>query len=80
MTARLRCCVPFCPRTDPRTQFDQWICGDHWQLVEHDRRRVYGRYAGRWRRYFSATFGPQAARIWAGLKRIAIERAAGVSA
>jgi hypothetical protein len=45
MTApgRLPCVVPFCRRTTARADFEQWICGDHWRLIDKARRRVYGR-------------------------------------
>lgn len=37
---RLKCCVPFCNRTrgdrkgDPVNRYSEWICGDHWKLVD----------------------------------------------
>ena len=89
MTARLQCCVPFCRRTRaydrPADAVEgarptEWICGDHWLLVDKAKRRVWGRIRGRWRR-----FGPPAAanaiedRLWARLKREAIERAMGIA-
>lgn len=86
MSARLQCCVPFCRRTrgrrngDPAGGVREWICGDHWRLIDKARRRVWGRIRGRWRR-----FGPPAAaddmadRLWASLKRQATERALGIS-
>lgn len=83
---RLNCCVPFCRRTrgdrknDPVTPGQEWLCGDHWRLVDRRRRRVWGRLCGRWRR-----FGPPAAadaiecRLWSRLKHQAIERAVGIA-
>ncbi|MCW5693819.1 MAG: hypothetical protein KIT48_15775 [Pseudolabrys sp.] len=83
MTAvRLQCCVPFCRRTrkNENPEYVEWICGDHWPLIDKPRRRVWGRIRGRWRR-----FGPPAAadaiarRLWACLKRQAIERTTGIA-
>jgi hypothetical protein len=74
---RLRCIVPFCRRTTGRADFEEWICGDHWRLIDKDRRRVYGRHLRRWRRYGSSAYGPAAARIWRALSAQAIQRAAG---
>lgn len=82
---RVGCCVPFCGRTrkSPAGRFSEWICGDHWRLIDKERRRVWGRVHRRWRR-----FGPASretaplvayARLWAALKRQAIERAAGIT-
>lgn len=35
---RSRCCVPFCRRTS--TRFPQeWLCADHWRLVDRDLKR-----------------------------------------
>jgi hypothetical protein len=71
---RLSCVVPFCRRTTAHADFDEWICGDHWRLIDKVRRQVCGRYLRRWRRYGAAAYGPAAARIWRGL----VERAAGI--
>lgn len=87
MTARLPCCVPFCRRSTARTEFSEWLCGDHWRLVDRRRRRVYGRYMRQWRRYGpearvhidGRVFRAAADRIWRRLKREAIERAAGIA-
>lgn len=76
--ARTPCVVPFCRRTTARAEFEEWICGDHWRLIEKPRRQAYGRYLRRWRRYGDAAYGPAAARLWRALKRTAIERAAGL--
>jgi hypothetical protein len=75
---RLQCCVPFCRRTTARSDFEQWICGDHWRLVGQTKRRVYGRYLRRWRRYGPSAYGPAASRIWRALVREAIEAAGGL--
>jgi hypothetical protein len=74
---RLGCCVPFCRRTTARAEFDEWICGKHWQMVSKDRRRAYGRRTRQWRRYYTVDDAVMA-RLWAALKREAIERAAGI--
>lgn len=76
---RLCCVVPFCKRTTGRAEFREWICGDHWRLIDRDRRRAYGRYARQWRRYYRvAAAGAVTARLWGALKRMAIERAVGL--
>lgn len=77
---RIACCVPFCRRTTGRTEFSEWLCGDHWRLIDKRRRQVYGRYMRQWRRYSHGKIVPQAVdRIWNRLKREAIERAAGIA-
>jgi len=76
MGERLGCCVPWCKRTTPRTEFTEWICGKHWPLIDKRYRRAYGRAARRWRRY--RVGGERAARLWRRIKRQAIERAAGI--
>jgi hypothetical protein len=62
MTAagRLLCVVPFCRRTTACVDFEQWICGEHWRLIDRARRRVYRRHLRRWRRYGAAAYGPAA--------------------
>lgn len=77
---RLRCVVPFCPRTSPKRDFDEWICGDHWRMVRKARRRAYGRHLKRWRRYGLYNGGLWIGwRLWRVIRREAIERSAGVS-
>lgn len=79
---RIPCVVPFCRRTTAGKAGAEWICGNHWPMVPKARRRVWGRLRKRWRRY-----GPEAGehfparwwRVWAALKREAIERATGIS-
>lgn len=78
MARRLKCCVPFCRRATKRTEFDEWICGDHWRLIPKNRRRVYGRIVKQWRRYRAKNIGRRGARVWRRLRQIAIERAAGL--
>lgn len=75
---RLACVVPFCRRTTAHANFHEWICGDHWRLIDKVRRQVYGHHLRRWRRYGAAAYGPAAARIWRGLVAQAVERAAGI--
>lgn len=75
---RLTCVVPFCRRTTARAEFDEWLCGDHWRAIPKAKRRVYGRIVRQWRRYYRKADGVRGARIWRVLKRIAIERAAGI--
>lgn len=79
MSARLACCVPFCRRTTGRTEFSEWLCGEHWRLVDKRKRRIYGRYVRQWRRFGPITSYKAADRIWNHIKREAIERAAGIA-
>jgi hypothetical protein len=83
---RLQCCVPFCRHTRaklPRDHiFSEWICGDHWRMVDKKYRRVYGRYVRQWRRSGPSekqTEYDAANRLWHWLKRKAIERATGIA-
>lgn len=79
--------MPFCRRTTGRAEFSEWLCGDHWRLVDKRRRRVYGRYMRQWRRFGPSGNTPEyyarvhaaAGRIWNRIKRQAIERAAGIA-
>lgn len=86
---RLTCCVPFCRHTTKRVEFLEWICGDHWRLIDKTKRQVYGRIAREWRRYKVRPYTADATvdyrsmvnridRIWGSLKREAIERGAGL--
>ena len=71
-TGRIGCSVPFCRRsTQHKGQFDSWVCAKHWQAVPKLERRIYSRARKRG--------DPSAAtdRIWARLKRIAIEHRVG---
>jgi len=81
MSERLRCCVPFCRRTrknvDPHMA--EWICGDHWRLLDLRHRRVYGRYTRHWRRFGADRNSEAVWRIWCWIKRKAIERAMGIT-
>jgi hypothetical protein len=83
MTDRLQCAIPFCRRTTPRRGCAEWICGDHWRLIDPIHRRVYGRRRGRWRRYAPEDDQNRVNalwRLWCFLKRRATERAAGIAA
>lgn len=75
---RISCAVPFCRRTTKRTDFEQWLCPDHWPLIPKVKRQVYGRYLRRWRRYGDAAYGAAANRIWRALVRTAREAAGGI--
>lgn len=70
--------MPHCQRTTSRTEFDEWLCGDHWALLPKAARRIYGRRVRRWRRYHRMSDGAAACRLWRWLTRRAIERAMGV--
>lgn len=73
---RTGCVVPFCRRTS--TLFpSEWICGDHWRLVDRSlkmfrtkRLKAAQRNRKRWERLERAT--------WRRMKRQAIERALGL--
>lgn len=79
MSGRLSCCVPFCRRTTAEhSGFDEWLCGEHWKLIPKPKRRAYGRITKAWRRYHRLADGARGARVWGALRRIAIERAAGL--
>jgi hypothetical protein len=76
---RIRCVVPFCRRTTARFKPPtEWICGDHWRLVRKVMRRVYGRRKKEWRRYHHEHDGIACDRLWAFVKRRAIEAAGGI--
>lgn len=89
---RTACCVPFCRRTS--TLFPkEWLCADHWRLVERRLKRFrtkrLNQLRGRWQKAYAeepqskrATMARQAywraeALIWERMKRQAISRAAG---
>lgn len=56
----------------PPVQNYEWICGEHWRAIPAARRRVYHR-ANRIKRSHVAAI------LWRRLKRLAIERAAGIA-
>ena len=80
MSDRLYCCVPFCNRTkklEPlAVRFDppEWICSDHWRAVPRPERAIYTRAL----RKAGGKGTPATARLWARMKRIAIEKAGGI--
>lgn len=78
MTDRIQCCVIGCRRTKQRREFDEWICGDHWRALPKAMRRVYGRRMRQWRRYHRDEDVAPTNRLWARLKRAAIDRAMGL--
>lgn len=81
---RSRCCVPFCRRTS--TLFpSEWICGEHWRLVDRDLKRVRTRLMARFKRRRKTMAAYRAwerveRATWRRMKRQAIERATGISA
>jgi hypothetical protein len=74
----LSCIVPFCRHTTKRAHFREWICGDHWRLVDKARRQVCGHHLRRWRCHGHPVCCPAAARIWRSLVAQAVERAMGI--
>ncbi len=80
---RFPCCIPHCGRTVAKTVakekgWGEWICGVHWKMVRPTYRRVHARILRRGRRGL-AVRPMRADRIWARVKRAAVERAAGLS-
>lgn len=72
--SRIQCCVPFCPRTKAsRVVTAEWICTEHWKRVSPEKRRVWLRLVRKYRKG-EVFHGVRADRLWARLKRIAIER------
>lgn len=85
---RLRCVVPFCRHTrgdrkgqPPITPDTEWICGEHWRLVDRQTKRLFRANRRRlWRIPGRQLRGPEAQervhrRLWQTMKRQAIERA-----
>lgn len=83
------CCVPFCRRTSTLFK-DEWLCADHWRLVDPQLKRLRTRLIRRWRLRYERTLPDSRARyvaavvwrrgdyaIWRRMKAQAIERAAG---
>lgn len=74
---KLCCCVPLCERWrgdrkgDPVSQYDVFICQEHWSLTSKTWRRRHVLFRRR-QRY------DLAARMFARLMKQAIERAAGL--
>lgn len=81
-TPRLHCVVPFCRRTRGLRKGEaclpgEWICGDHWRLVDRRLKRL--RSLNR-RRYKLTRKGVvRECRLWEWCKRQAIERAGGIA-
>lgn len=81
---RSGCCVPFCRRTSTLFR-DEWICGEHWRLVDRDLKRLRTRLLIRFKRR-PQTMAVRRAWLrieqatWRRMKRQAIERATGISA
>lgn len=85
---RSSCCVPFCRRTT--TTFPpghEWLCADHWRLVDRSLKLSRTRLVRRFKRrgWFEdrrrwPTVNRALDGIWRRMKRQAIERAAGMSA
>lgn len=84
---RIRCVVPFCRRTAgqrkhwrPITADTQWLCGDHWRLVDKRLRRLVRKA----QRHFHAVGTDRALKLdlwlWDRCKRQAIERGMGIAA
>lgn len=83
MVTRLPCLVPFCRRTrgdrknDPLRPGLEWICAEHWRLVDRSlklkRRRLR-------RRHGDSPCGRRLDHwIWKRMKAQAIERAGGIN-
>lgn len=83
---RSSCVVPFCRHTSTLFR-GEWICGDHWRMVDKALRQVRTRLirrwkrSGRWQRYQpGGSIDRTLDGWWRRVKRQATERAAGVSA
>lgn len=79
---RVRCAVPGCHRTHAPFEdgSSEWICGKHWDAIPKTYRRVHYRFRRRFKagRLSSNSIRLWNERIWERLKRVAIERAAGI--
>jgi hypothetical protein len=83
---RTGCIVPFCRKTS--TLFPgEWVCADHWRLVDRALKQIRARLIRRFkrrgwiddRRRWPAV-NQTLDGVWRRMKRQAIERAAGASA
>ena len=76
----LTCCIPFCHRqTSKYPDCEEFLCCDHWPLVDRSLRKLRTRIWRRWRKYGRPpTAGLINARIWSKMKTQAAERAAGI--
>lgn len=88
---RLACCVPWCRRTISRAslktpeglEISEWICGHHWRGIRKSWRQLYQRL--KWKAaqqgitvFERRKFIARAELTWTKLKRMAVERAAGI--
>lgn len=92
-TKRLLCCVPFCRRTRADDgDFVEWMCGDHYRLVDRRLKTLRSRIRRRcekivrgadYRRGWVHLRVTRAHHtdnlLWDRMKRQAIERAAGIA-
>jgi hypothetical protein len=69
---RIACCVPFCRRTYANEEgFSEWVCAKHWTMTSKAWRRRRSLFKRRRR-------SDLADKMFARLKRQAIERAVGL--
>jgi len=76
--------VPFCRRTSTLFR-GEWVCVEHWRMVDPALRRLRGRLVRRWRRLGWLDEPGRWRAVerayegwWRRVKRQAIERAAGI--
>jgi hypothetical protein len=58
---------------------DQWICREHWMVLPKAKRQVYYRAKRAYKRNPTMENWRRSGRIWARLKRMAIERSLGIA-
>lgn len=79
--SRQRCLVPFCGRTRRDDgKYAEWICGKHWRLADRLGRRVYRHRQRSTDHHSSEEKAHFVNKMWYGLKKQVLERAAGISA
>lgn len=71
---RIPCIIPFCRRTHPPADFDEWICSKHWAVTDRRYRRVYARIRRKLRRSDDIGLDRRAWRIWTRLKMQVCQR------
>lgn len=49
---RLRCCVPFCPRTRASDGKGEWICGPHWRGIPRAVKAAFSKARRTYRKRF----------------------------
>lgn len=84
---RRPCEVPFCRRTSTRFP-NEWLCCDHWRLVDRPLKLYRTRRLKQLRQRYEASltltawarYRRSADLIWRRMKRQAIERALGITA